>query len=90
MEFEFNDHIPITIFQARRLRQIIYNKFWCIRTARYNGCLYRVDLRNSDTDEPAPREPVTLAITQPDGTVAININSDTPVPLDATVTDSSI
>ena len=90
MDFDFNGHIPITVFQARRLREIIHSKFWCILTAGYNGCLYHIDIRNPDIEELLPREPPTLAITQSDGTVAINVTSDAPILLDATITDSSL
>ena len=44
MIFEFNTTIPICLFQAHHLRKIIQDKFWCILTARYEHCLYRIDL----------------------------------------------
>ena len=43
MPFTLNDKIPICHLQAYRLRQLIRGKYWCILTARYQHCLYKID-----------------------------------------------
>ena len=87
---DFNGHIPVSVFQAKRLHALLYDKFWCFLTARYHKCLYRLDIQNSDLDGTPLREQITVAMVQPDGSVAINVPSNPNLPLDATVTDSSI
>jgi len=90
MEFDFNQNIPVNIFQSRRLRQILLNKFWCILTARYNHCLYRIDLRAIEIDGQLSFSPTSLATAQPDGSIALNIVSEPLLLSENTVADSSV
>ena len=45
--FQFNHKISLCPLQSCRLRQIISDSFWCILTARYQHCLFRIDLVNT-------------------------------------------
>ena len=45
--FQFNNKISLCPLQSCRLRQITSNSFWCILTAGYQHCLFRIDLVNT-------------------------------------------
>jgi len=72
MKFTFNDRIPLCPLQAIRLHRIIAGQFWCILTTRYEHCLYRVELVNTNADE-LPQSHVDLEVIQSDGLAAVRV-----------------
>jgi len=48
MVFYLKTSIPLNIFQAFRLRQILEGSFWCMLTARYGRFAHQIDLVQPD------------------------------------------
>jgi len=65
ISFDFHDEILLCLLQSLRLRRILRDNFWCILTARYEHCLYRIDLAYLDKHAPDPSNDVDVAIPVP-------------------------